>query len=77
MHVDLYIDARDLLCPLPVLRLRKRLQTLHQGALVQITTTDPAAIIDIPHFCAEAGHDVISMSEEGRETHWILRKSAN
>lgn len=53
--VDL-IDARGLLCPLPVLRLRKRLMAAQPGCEVRLVATDPAAVIDVPHFCAQAGH---------------------
>lgn len=53
------IDARGLLCPLPVLRLRKRLVALPPGARVTLLATDPAAVIDVPHFCAESGHRLV------------------
>ena len=56
MQADLEIDAVGLLCPLPVLKLRKRISSLPSGSLVKITTDDPAAVIDIPHFCSENGH---------------------
>lgn len=56
------IDARGLLCPLPVLRLRKRLNVLAPGARVRLVATDGAAVIDVPHFCAEAGHHLLSSS---------------
>lgn len=58
--MSLQIDARGLLCPLPVLRLRKRLLDLPQGTRVVLLATDPAAVIDVPHFCAEAGHRLIA-----------------
>lgn len=57
------IDARDLLCPLPVLRLRKVLSGLPEGGRVRMRATDAMALIDVPHFCAEAGHAVISVDE--------------
>lgn len=53
------VDARGLLCPLPVLKLRKRLLDLPEGAEVTLIATDGAAVIDVPHFCAEAGHDFL------------------
>lgn len=53
------IDARGLKCPLPVLRLRKRLAALPPGTLVRLLADDPMARIDVPHFCAEAGHEVL------------------
>ena len=54
------IDARHLLCPLPVLRLRKALLPLPPGARVALVATDPAAVLDVPHFCAEGGHQLLS-----------------
>ena len=54
------IDARHLLCTLPVLRLRRVLASLPQGATVALVATDPAAVLDVPHFCAEGGHELLS-----------------
>lgn len=57
------IDARGLLCPLPVLRLRKRLLALAPGSVVTLIATDRAAAIDVPHFCAEQGHRLIGTQD--------------
>ncbi|UWQ16869.1 sulfurtransferase TusA family protein [Jannaschia sp. M317] len=70
MHTDLDVDALGLLCPLPVLRLRKRMADLPSGARVRLLADDPAALIDVPHFCAEAGHTF-----EGNDGHtYLIRK---
>lgn len=55
------IDARGLLCPLPVLKLRKRMKPVASGDVVELWADDPAAIVDVPHFCAEAGHSLVEM----------------
>ncbi|PRY78712.1 tRNA 2-thiouridine synthesizing protein A [Yoonia maritima] len=60
MTHDADLDARGLLCPLPVLKARKRLQALQSGQVLRMVADDPAAIIDVPHFCTEAGHNLIS-----------------
>ena len=60
---DHTLDALGLLCPLPVLKARKRLSAMAQGEVLQMIADDPAAIIDVPHFCAEAGHDLIDHTE--------------
>lgn len=49
-------DLRGLNCPLPVLKARRKLQDMAPGALLWVETTDPLAVLDIPHFCREAGH---------------------
>lgn len=74
MEISETIDARDLLCPLPVLRARKRLLALPPGAVVAVLATDAMALIDLPHFCAEAGHDHLSVTEDdGLQRHLIRR----
>jgi tRNA 2-thiouridine synthesizing protein A len=69
------LDACGLLCPLPVLKLRKRLKSLDVGALIALYADDPAAVIDVPHFCAESGHELISSSDEGGVQTYLIRKT--
>lgn len=57
------VDARGLLCPLPVLRLRKALADLPQGAQLRLIASDSMAAFDVPHFCAEAGHVMVEMRD--------------
>ncbi len=59
MECDAELDARGLLCPLPVLKARKRLNALTGGQILLVLADDPAAAIDFPHFCQEQGHDLI------------------
>ena len=68
------LDAVGLLCPLPVLKARKRLQALPKGGLLRIRADDPAAAIDFPHFCAEAGHALVSAEDEGSIQVYVIRK---
>ena len=56
MTPDIEIDAIGLICPLPVLKLRKRMAGLDSGSIIRILADDPAAILDIPHFCNENKH---------------------
>jgi len=53
-------DLKGLKCPLPVLKTRKRMAALPLGTRVVVETTDPMAVIDIPHFCQESGNKLIS-----------------
>ena len=50
------VDARGLKCPLPVLKLEKRLAALPDGARLAVLATDPVARIDIPLHCRQHGH---------------------
>lgn len=61
-------DLKGLKCPLPVLKTRKRLATMHSGAVLVVETTDPLAVIDIAHLCQEDGH-TLRLSEKTPDGH--------
>jgi tRNA 2-thiouridine synthesizing protein A len=71
---DQDIDARGLLCPLPVLKARKRLLAMAPGTVLRLRATDPAAVVDVPHFCREAGHDFLSAEGDGPTTLYFIRR---
>lgn len=73
---DTELDARGLLCPLPVLKARKRLGALGVGEILSLLADDPAAVIDVPHFCAEQGHVLVSTAPEGDATRYCIRKGS-
>ena len=56
---DEVLDARGLKCPLPVLKLERRLGQLGPGAALTVLATDPIAGIDIPLYCTQNGHSCI------------------
>lgn len=70
------VDATGLICPLPVLRARKRLAGMAPGAVLRLVTTDPAAAVDVPHFCTEAGHALLSETTVGPARVWLIRRKA-
>ena len=55
------LDCRGLICPLPVLRARKALMALAPGAVLEVWTSDPGALRDMPAFCQETGHRLLAM----------------
>ena len=76
MDVDEDLDALGLLCPLPVLKAAKRLRALPEGAVLRLWTDDPAAVVDVPHFCGEQGHELISADESDGAQVYVIRKRA-
>lgn len=68
------IDCEGLLCPLPVLKARKQLITMAAGTLLSVRATDPMAAIDIPHFCAEAGHTLAQVQQDGPVQIYLIQR---
>ncbi|MEC9196215.1 MAG: sulfurtransferase TusA family protein [Pseudomonadota bacterium] len=69
------IDAIGLLCPLPVLKARKRLKGMEAGQILRLVATDPAAVVDVPHFCFESGNELVSQTDEGETQIYLIRKT--
>ena len=68
---DLQLDTRGLMCPLPLLRLKKGLQTLVSGQVVHVLATDPASMLDFGVFVEQTGHELLqSRQVEGVFLYW-------
>jgi tRNA 2-thiouridine synthesizing protein A len=75
MATDDTLDATGLLCPLPVLKAAKRLREMASGQVLEMRADDPAAIVDVPHFCAEQGHEMLNATDDdGVQVYLIKRK---
>lgn len=74
MEYDQEIDATGLLCPLPVLKAAKRLRAMEVGEVLKIRADDPAAVVDVPHFCAEQHHELLEQSQNDSELVFVVRK---
>lgn len=74
MQIDDDLDARGLLCPLPVLKAAKRLRAMAPGGVLRLVADDPAAVVDVPHFCTEQGHELLSTDENEDGQTYLIRK---
>ena len=76
-EVVVELDARRLLCPMPVIKLQNCINQQAVGARVEITCTDPGALNDIPTWCRINGHRVISSLERDDEIIILVEKGAD
>jgi tRNA 2-thiouridine synthesizing protein A len=69
------MNLRGLKCPLPALRVRKKLSSLKSGDLIVAECTDPLAALDIPNLLRQTGDVLEGRSEaEGVLTFRIRKK---
>ena len=64
------LDTSGLTCPLPVLKARKLLIGMKPGEVLEVVTTDPMSVVDMPVFCAQAGHTVLR--EEKQDSRFLF-----
>lgn len=69
------VDASGLLCPLPLLRLKKILMIMISGEVVKMIVTDPAAHLDFGVYTNQSGHQIIEVTkQEGKQVFYIKKK---
>ncbi|MBU2954903.1 sulfurtransferase TusA family protein [Marinobacter sp. F3R08] len=59
------IDAIGLVCPLPILRFKKRTKDLPSGTQVEFLADDPTGRQDLQALCEITGHRIEWIREEG------------
>ena len=58
------LDARNLLCPMPVIRVQGAMESLAPGDEIEVLCTDPGAMSDVPMWCRVHGHEVLAVVDD-------------
>ena len=74
MEFDKECDARNLSCPLPILRCKKSLSEVESGQTLKIMATDPGSVKDFQAFCKQTGHELLEMEEASGEFTFYIKK---
>ena len=77
MEFDKECDARNLNCPLPILRCKKSLSELESGQTLKITATDPGSVKDFQAFCKQTGHQLLQLDQDDGEFTFYIKKRAD
>jgi tRNA 2-thiouridine synthesizing protein A len=72
--VDQELDARELKCPLPILRTKKALSAMRPGEVLRVATTDPASVDDFAAFARQTGHRLLASEMAGGVFYFTLCK---
>jgi tRNA 2-thiouridine synthesizing protein A len=71
---DVFLDARDLLCPMPLIKTRQALMVVGRGATVCVLATDPAAVADFTNFCDATGHKLLASEQKDGLYFFVIEK---
>jgi len=74
IEFNLEVDASGLLCPLPLLRLKKALTEIASGEVVKVIATDPAAHLDIGVYTDQTGHQIIELTRHSNTQIFYIKK---
>lgn len=74
--INSILDARGLSCPLPILKTKKALAQLALGEMLEIITSDPGSVKDLPSFCEQTGHELVSSEIHEDEFIFVIKKDS-
>lgn len=73
---DQVVDATGLNCPLPIIRAKKALKTLHAGGTLEVQATDPGSVKDFEAFCNSTGNELLESRQDGGTYIYLIKKTA-
>jgi tRNA 2-thiouridine synthesizing protein A len=72
--IDQELDTSGLMCPLPLLRLKKALAGMGSGQIVRVRATDPASVLDFGVYLEQTGHDLLEYAIDAGAHLFLIRK---
>jgi len=58
------LDCKGLSCPMPIMKLAKKMKEMESGQVLELLATDPGSKPDVPAWCSKTGHHLIESAEE-------------
>ena len=74
MDIHKELDARGLICPLPILKAKKALSDMHSGEILKVLATDPGSVRDFQAFARQTGNELVEQQTVGTEFIHVLRR---
>ena len=72
---DVFLDARGLVCPMPLIKARQALMVVGRGATICVLATDPDTVADFTSFCEATGHKLVVSECEDEIYVYVIEKA--
>lgn len=67
------LNAKRLMCPMPVIKVQNEIRSMGEGEILEVTCTDPGTMHDIPAWCKINRHSVVEIKENEFEIKFIIQ----
>ena len=72
--IDLSIDARELSCPMPLLKAKQGLKSLNEGQVLELLATDPGSWRDFHSFIELSEHELVLAEDSTDYFRYLIKK---
>lgn len=70
---DATLDAKGLMCPMPIVQLAKKVKELESGQVLELVADDVGAKEDVPAWCNRTGNQLVGQEEDGKIFTFYIR----
>lgn len=70
----LLVDCRNLLCPMPIIKLSQAINLIDVGATLELLATDPGSQHDVEAWARQTGHEFVDHRSEGKVFTYTIRR---
>ncbi|WP_080848261.1 sulfurtransferase TusA family protein [Cytobacillus gottheilii] len=75
MNITKTLDAKGFACPMPIVKTKKAMDTIHSGEILEVLTTDKGALSDIPAWAKSGGHIILEQKTEEDILYFYIQKA--
>ena len=75
MDKDVVLDCKGLSCPMPIVKLAKKMKELESGQVLEMLGTDPGSKEDVPAWCSRTNNEFLGMENRGDVFAYYIKKS--
>ncbi|WP_020393794.1 sulfurtransferase TusA family protein [Thiolinea disciformis] len=72
---NIELDARNLNCPLPILRTKKSMNGMNAGEVLKVIATDPGSVKDMEAYARQTGNELVATAENNGEFVFYIKKN--
>ena len=69
------VDCRNMSCPMPIVNLKKRINTMQVGQVVEMVATDPGSVSDVQGWAQQTGHELVHHEQVGKDYFYYVKKT--
>ncbi len=59
------LDARGLMCPMPIVKLAKKIKEMQSGQVLELIADDVGSKDDVPAWCNRTGNELLGVEQDG------------
>jgi tRNA 2-thiouridine synthesizing protein A len=74
IKVDLELDLKGLLCPLPMVKVSQNITNVPVGGIIRAVATDPGALADIPSWARTTGNEIVKQEQDGSDLIFYVKR---